>query len=146
MIVTDYTTFIEQLKVIDAQSYIWSWYDQGWLTAKEYRWRILATDGLALGYSCFRVFDKNTLFLAKLAIRPIYRSQSLGSRLMNDLILIANGTRIVTFLHEENKFLGWAKAWNWRCTALKREFFPDGRDALVMELLTKKKEEDNGII
>lgn len=140
MIITDYSLFIEQLKVIDAQSYLWPWWDRGWLTAKEYKWSIIVSEGVVFGYSCYRITKDNNLFLAKLAVRPIYRGQSLGSLLMDSLIKVAEGRKVWTVLHEENAFLGWAKKWGWQCTELKKGFFPDGRDALVM--LKEKEETD----
>jgi len=131
MIVSNHELFIDQLKLIDYKCYDYPWCDQGWLTAKEYQWRIIVTDNIVMGYCCFRP-DSNGCFVAKLAVKPCYQHYGLGSLLMADLVNTAK-INLCTILHEENPYLGWAAAHGWRAVCLKRGLFPDDRDGIFME-------------
>ena len=142
MIVSNYKLFLEQLKLIDVQSYEWPWFDEGWVTANEYGFRVLVegnaigSSNVVIGYSCYRVvkgkkFGNDELYLAKLCVRPKYRKQGFGSKLMADIIQVAAGRKLYTILHEENSYLSWSKDWGWVCTGLERGLWPDGRDGLL---------------
>lgn len=144
MIVNNYKLFLEQLKLIDVQSYEWPWFDEGWVTANEYSFRILVegnalgSSNVVIGYSCYRTVPSTNsngreVYLAKLCVRPQYRKQGFGSRLMTDIIQVAGARKLYTILHEENKYLSWAKDWGWACTGLERGLWPDGRDGLLFE-------------
>lgn len=131
MIVTNYEPFVEQLKLIDYKCYDYPWLDEGWLAAKDYKWQIVVSDVVALGYCCYRKHD-NSFFVSKLCVKPVYQHYAIGSLLMENLILVTNGVPLWTILHEENKYLGWAAAFGWRATESKRDFFPDGRSGIIM--------------
>lgn len=132
MIATNYKFFEDQLKAIDAKSYEWPWFDEGWKTAKDYNFRILLDGSRVIGFSCFK-----DVFLAKLCVHPVYRKLGYGSKLMSDLLLSSKGQRILTILHEENEYLTWAKNWGWYCIGLEKNLFPDGRDGLKMVVQMK---------
>lgn len=132
MIIKDVKPYIGQLQLIDIKSYECPWFDEAWKTVDSYQWGLFTDYSIVYGFYCYCPDDER-VFLSKLAVRPKNRGQGIGSKLMESLIIETTGKKLITILHEENKYLGWAKLWGWRCTGVHRELFPDGRDGLIME-------------
>jgi len=120
---------LDQLKSIDFKSYYWPWYDEGWKTANEYTFRVLADSKHVYGFYCFQE-QQNTIFLAKLCIHPLFRRNGLGWKLHKDFI---NNLKkpAVTVLHEESEYLELARSWGWIATKILSELYPDKSDGYV---------------
>ena len=116
MIIVDYKPYLDQLKAIDAKSYEWPWCEEGWKDTKNYLFRILIREAnIVIGYSAIKI-DYNSIFVSKLCVRPCFRNLGFGGSLMRDLLTFANNkgaNKLVTILHEENKFIDWVKKWDW---------------------------------
>ncbi len=106
-----------------------------------YRHVLLEEDGVLIGYACETVlFDEGEI--ANVAVSPEYRGQGLGKRLMDWLEERAKNEGVEKLFLEVRvsnaPALALYKARGFEPLSVRKKYYPDGEDALVMTKRIKK--------
>jgi len=127
------------LRDIDIKSYIYPW--EIWESESElqkYIFKVALVNEKPIGFSAFRFTtpkeiseSKVGIMIAKLAVHPDYREVGAGSTLLEHVEKIAkqqNVDRLITVLHEDNKYRGFLIRRGFLAVGIENEIYPDSCD------------------
>jgi ribosomal protein S18 acetylase RimI-like enzyme len=125
------------LKDIDIKSYDYPWLDE-WSTLSKYVVngviRQEGKDFRVVGFYAVKPGEICTIH--KLAVRPAFRQQEVGTELLNDIEKNCRKWKLGTMeatLHEENTLgLKWAGLKGFKAVGIEIEHYPDGRDGIIL--------------
>jgi GNAT superfamily N-acetyltransferase len=129
--------WLRYLKDIDVKSYEYPWLNEwdslskyvikGVIRQEDDDFRVVGFYAVKPGVICV---------INKLAVRPAFRKQGIGTELLADIEERCVGWKlgtIETVLHEENVTgINWAASNGFTAVGMEIEMFPDGRDGIIM--------------
>jgi ribosomal protein S18 acetylase RimI-like enzyme len=125
------------LKDIDVKSYDYPWLDEWNALSKYILNGVIRQEGddfRVVGF--YAVKPGVTCVIHKLAVRPAFRKQGIGTELLADIEERCAGWKLGTMevvLHEENDLgINWAQSQGFKAVGMEIEMFPDGRDGIIM--------------